>query len=243
MEDSKGNPPKRGCTVPVLIVIILVLFGWYIVSDRVTPYTSNASVQGFVIAVVPDVSGYVSEISVKKNSLVEAGATLVQIETARFENAVEAAEAELETAGQAVGSSTASVATATAAVASARAQLEEVKSQATFDQRESVHGTGECKRAFAALTLAPTSLPVTWEAFALAVDILRCAASCILGEHSELGFIQHSRFNASNCYDLCECLQCESCAASLARGVKGRSGPVADLVTLGGKVRSTDKLM
>ena len=79
--------------------------------------------QAYVVAVVPDVSGYVSEVPAKKNSLVEAGAKLVQIDTSRFENAVAAAEAELEAAGQTVGASTASVATATASVAQARAAL------------------------------------------------------------------------------------------------------------------------
>jgi multidrug resistance efflux pump len=124
------KPQQPGWTVPILILIILLLFCWYIVSDRLTPYTSNARVQGFIMAVVPNVSGYISDIPVKKNSLVEAGAVLVQIETARFENAIEAAEAELEAAGQSVGASTASVSTATAALARAQAQFEEVNAQA-----------------------------------------------------------------------------------------------------------------
>ena len=54
---------------------------------------------------------------------------MLQIETRRFDIAVEAAEAELELAGQDVGASTAVVATATANLAAARAQLEEAQVQ------------------------------------------------------------------------------------------------------------------
>ncbi len=131
MSENTHEPQRPGWTVPIVVVLIALIFVWYVVSDRLTPFTNNATVQAFVVAVVPDVSGYVSEVPAKKNALVEAGATLVQIETSRFENAVAAAEAELEAAGQTIGASTASVATATAAVAQARAALEEANAQAS----------------------------------------------------------------------------------------------------------------
>jgi len=85
--------------------------------------------QSFVVAVVPDVSGFITEVPVKKNQLAEPGDTLLQIETGRFEIAVDAAEAELELAGQDVGADTASVATATAKLAAARVALENAKVQ------------------------------------------------------------------------------------------------------------------
>lgn len=129
MAGHRSEPERPGRTVPVLLTIIAVLFLWYVIADRLTPHTNNATVQGYVVAVVPEVSGYVAEIPIKKNTLVEAGQTLLSLETARFENAVEAAEAELEAAGQSVGASTASVATATAAVAQAQARAEEVRAQ------------------------------------------------------------------------------------------------------------------
>ncbi|MFC3615305.1 HlyD family secretion protein [Lutimaribacter marinistellae] len=131
MSHDLHEPQRPGWTVPIVVVIIALIFVWYVVSDRITPFTNNATVQAYVVAVVPDVSGYVSEIPAKKNALVEAGSTLVQIETSRFENAVAAAEAELEAAGQSVGASTASVSTATAAVAQAQAALEEANAQAS----------------------------------------------------------------------------------------------------------------
>ena len=129
MSDNEHEKQRPGWAVPIVALIIFLLFIWYVAADRLTPFTNNATVQGYVVAVVPEVSGYVAEIPVKKNTLVEVGSTLVALETARFENAVEAAEAELEAAGQTVGASTASVSTATAALAQAQAQLEEVRAQ------------------------------------------------------------------------------------------------------------------
>ncbi|NOD92456.1 HlyD family efflux transporter periplasmic adaptor subunit [Ruegeria sp. HKCCD4884] len=129
MADSDHELQRPGWTVPIVAVIILLIFVWYVFSDRITPTTNNASVQGYTIAVVPEVSGYIADISIKKNTLVPTGTTLASIEKTRFENAVEAAEAELEAAGQTVGASTASVATATAALAKAQALLEETRAQ------------------------------------------------------------------------------------------------------------------
>ena len=98
----------------VLLVLIALIFVWYLVSDRLTPYTASARLSGYVVPVVPDVSGYIADIPVKKYQLAEAGDTLVQIEQRRFELAVRAAEAALEVAGQDVGAGTAGVANATA---------------------------------------------------------------------------------------------------------------------------------
>ena len=70
-----ADPPfdaQRGVrrTTVILLVIIVLLIIWYVVSDRVTPYSQVARVKAYVIAVVPDVSGYVEEVPVKKNQLI-----------------------------------------------------------------------------------------------------------------------------------------------------------------------------
>lgn len=129
MADKPHEQERPGWTVPTLVFVIALIFIWYVISDRLTPHTNTASVQSYVVAIVPEVSGYVADIPVDKNKLVAAGDTLLSIETSRFENAVAVAEAELEAAGQSVGASTASVSTATAALAQAQAQLEEARVQ------------------------------------------------------------------------------------------------------------------
>jgi multidrug resistance efflux pump len=129
--DASSSNGQRGVrlTTLILLIIIALLFIWYMVADRLTPFTASARMQAYVVAVVPDVSGFITEVPVKKNQLAEVGDTLLQIETRRFDIAVEAAEAALELAGQDVGASTAVVVTATANLAAARAQLEEAQVQ------------------------------------------------------------------------------------------------------------------
>ena len=129
--DASSSDGQRGVrlTTLILLIIIALLFIWYLVADRLTPFTASARMQAYVVAVVPDVSGFITEVPVKKNQLAEVGDTLLQIETRRFDIAVEAAEAALELAGQDVGASTAVVATATANLAAARAQFEEAQVQ------------------------------------------------------------------------------------------------------------------
>ncbi|MBO6509607.1 MAG: HlyD family secretion protein [Roseibium sp.] len=114
----------------VLLAAIVLLFLWYLAADRTTPYTASGRVQAFVIALAPDVSGYVSKVDVTQNQLVEAGQPLFELDRKRFEVAVKAAEADLELAGQSVGASTASVAGATAALVKAQAELDEARVQA-----------------------------------------------------------------------------------------------------------------
>lgn len=126
---SAGPPRSVRLTTLILLIIIALLFSWYMVADRLTPYTASARMQAYVVPIVPDVSGYITDVPVHKNQLVEAGDTLFQIETRRFEIAVEAAEATLEIAGQGVGANTAAVATATAKLAGARVALDQAQVQ------------------------------------------------------------------------------------------------------------------
>lgn len=107
----------------VLIVCVLV-FVWYLIGDRYTPYTGQARVRGYVVPVVPEVSGVVTEVSVGLNEPVVAGQVLARIAAKDYELAIANAKASLEQAGQDVGANTADVASATAAVAEAKAALE-----------------------------------------------------------------------------------------------------------------------
>jgi multidrug resistance efflux pump len=130
MDDTGIEPGSDGKATKIILVVMAVLFSWYLIADRFTPYTASARVKLYVLAVVPDVSGYVANIPIRKNQMVQAGDVLLQIETSRFEIEVEAAEAALEAAGQRVGAGTAQVSVATAALVKAQARLKEVRAQA-----------------------------------------------------------------------------------------------------------------
>jgi len=72
----------------IMLAVIFVLFIWYLAADRLTPYTASARLQTFVIPVVPEVSGYITEIPVAKYTLAETGDTLLKIDPRKFELAV-----------------------------------------------------------------------------------------------------------------------------------------------------------
>ncbi len=112
--------PVRKWTLIVLGACVVLMF-WYLVSDRVTPYTNQARVHALVIPVAAEVSGFVTGVAVSNNELVSAGQELFQIEPNRYQLAVENAQANLQSARQATGASTASVDAARASVAAARA--------------------------------------------------------------------------------------------------------------------------
>ena len=106
----------------IVMGICIVLFAWYLRSDPVTPYTSQARVHALVVPIAPEVSGTVTSVSVSNNQQVEAGQVLFQIDTNRFELAVQTAEANLDSARQATGASSANVDAARAGLAAEAAE-------------------------------------------------------------------------------------------------------------------------
>ena len=114
--------PVRKWTFITLAVVVLLLV-WYLVSDRVTPFTSQARVHALVVPVAPEVSGTVAEIMVGNNQRVKAGQKLFQIDPERYQLEVETAEADMQTARQSVGVSSANVSSAEASLVSAEADL------------------------------------------------------------------------------------------------------------------------
>ena len=49
---SRRADPLRRWTLAILVLFV-VLFGWTLVADRLTPYTSDTSVRAFVVRIVP----------------------------------------------------------------------------------------------------------------------------------------------------------------------------------------------
>ncbi|MGF1683834.1 HlyD family secretion protein [Photobacterium minamisatsumaniensis] len=130
-DNSSHGEPKHGHKATLIVVLVTMLFMiYYLISDRFTPYTTNARVQAYEVPVIPDVSGYIDTVYVKKNQAVKAGDMFFKIEQRRFIFAVEEAKAQLAIAGQKIGSDTAVVAEAAAKVSEANTMLDEARTQA-----------------------------------------------------------------------------------------------------------------
>lgn len=118
--------PVRKWTLIVLGACVVLMF-WYLVSDRVTPYTNQARVHALVVPIAPQVSGIVTDVAIINNEFVSAGQVLFHIDTNQYQLAVATAQANLQSARQATGASTANVDAARANVDAARAGVVRAK--------------------------------------------------------------------------------------------------------------------
>src|SRR5215471_19312255 len=113
----------------ILFVLFLVGLVLHTLFDRVTPYTSEATLQAPVVGVAPNVSGTIISVTVQDNQKVKTGDRLFRIDPQRFEAAVRQAEANLANATQQVGASAAALAAAAAKVGDAKANLTNERAQ------------------------------------------------------------------------------------------------------------------
>ena len=100
-----------------------------LIADRLTPYTSQAVAQAYIVGIAPEVAGRIIEVDVEDNQLVKAGQTLFKIDSEPYQIAVEQAEAKLATVGLTVGASTAGVASAEAELAEMTARRDNTREQ------------------------------------------------------------------------------------------------------------------
>jgi multidrug resistance efflux pump len=107
--------------IGVVLAACLAIFVYNLVADRLTPYSSQATVQAYIVGIAPEVAGNVVEIAVLDNQVVNGGDLLFRIDPQPYEVAVREAEAAVDRAGQSIGAGTAGITAAEAAVADAHA--------------------------------------------------------------------------------------------------------------------------
>lgn len=110
-KNEKTRDPVRRWTL-IVLAIIVAIFLYSILADRVTPYTSQAVVQAYVLRVAPEVAGRALEVSVTDNQKVNAGELLFRIDPEPYKIALEQAEAKVAGVGQTMGANTAAVTSA-----------------------------------------------------------------------------------------------------------------------------------
>jgi len=122
---GSGKPPASPMRKVVLIAIglLLVLFVYHVLSDRYTPYTSQARVETFLTQIAPEVAGDVLDVNVKDNGTVRKGQLLFRIDPEPYQVAVRSAEANLSVALQAADVSEADIGSAQAALTKQRVDL------------------------------------------------------------------------------------------------------------------------
>ena len=121
---EKSPPPSKpgkGTRLGAIIVLILIVasLAWYFVSDRLTPYTSQARVQAFVVPVAAEVSGPVLKVHVKNNDEVQRDQPLFDIDPTQYRIALQRSRSDYDSVRLSVDASTAAVDAAKAALQAA----------------------------------------------------------------------------------------------------------------------------
>ena len=122
---GSAKPPASPMRKVILLalLILLVLFVYHVLSDRYTPYTSQARVDTFLTQVAPEVAGDVLQVEVHDNSSVRKGQLMFRIDPEPYQVALRSAEANLSVALQGADVSVADVAAAQAALRKQRVDL------------------------------------------------------------------------------------------------------------------------
>ena len=122
------QPPAKaggGSRLGAIIVLLLIVFSlaWYFISDRLTPHTSQARVQAFVVPVPAEVAGQVLKVHVKNNDEVQAGQPLFDIDAEPYRIALQRARSDYESVRRSFNASGSTVEAAQAGLQAANAQL------------------------------------------------------------------------------------------------------------------------
>ncbi len=157
--ENTNDPVKR--ITRIALIAIAIVFVWYVVADRLAPWTDQARVQAYVVPIVSQVAGRVTEINVGKDQEVQQGDILLKINPADYQLAVDNAETNLELAGQDIGAGTASVSTAQAKVVEAQANVDHFKAQGkrVFElEKKQIYSIAQGDKARAAIIQADAQL-------------------------------------------------------------------------------------
>ncbi len=147
--------PVRKWTLIVLGACVVLMF-WYLVSDRITPYTNQARVHALVVPIAPQVSGIITDVAIVNNEFVTEGQVLFHIDANQYQLAVATAQANLQSARQATGASTANVDVARAGVV--RAKQDEVRLRRIKEEDPGAISVRRLEQAESALSVAQSQL-------------------------------------------------------------------------------------
>lgn len=127
-------PPEAGkgarTGAKILLGLIVGSLLWYFISDRITPYSSQARVQTFVVPVVSEVAGTVQKVYVKNNDEVKPGQILFDIDPIQYQITLQRNESDYESVRRSVNASAAAVSAAEANVQAAKANSSKAEKDA-----------------------------------------------------------------------------------------------------------------
>jgi len=134
-EAQPGKATQVGATVVLALIAGSLL--WYFVADRLTPHTTQARVQAFVVPVAAEVAGKVLAVHVRNNDEVQPGQPLFDIDPEQYRIALQRSRSDFESVRSSVNASLATVDAARASLQAAQAN--QVKAEKDAARHEALY--------------------------------------------------------------------------------------------------------
>ena len=134
---EQAPPPGKGTRIGagIIATLIAVSLLLYFAGDRLTPYSSQARIQAFVVPVAAEVSGKVQKVHIKNNDEVTPGQALFDIDPEQYEIALQRSRADYDSIGRSVNASVAAVDAARASLQAATASRQMAEKDAGRQER------------------------------------------------------------------------------------------------------------
>ena len=134
-EAQPGKATRVGARVVLALIAGSLL--WYFVADRLTPHTTQARVQAFVVPVAAEVVGKVLAVHVRNNDEVQPGQPLFDIDPEQYRIALQRSRSDFESVRSSVNASLATVEAARASLQAAQAN--QVKAEKDAARHEALY--------------------------------------------------------------------------------------------------------
>jgi len=134
-EAQSGKATRVGASVVLALIAVSLL--WYFVADRLTPHTTQARVQAFVVPVAAEVAGKVLAVHVRNNDEVQPGQPLFDIDPEQYRIALQRSRSDFESVRSSVNASLATVEAARASLQAAEAN--QVKAEKDAARHEALY--------------------------------------------------------------------------------------------------------
>jgi multidrug resistance efflux pump len=128
-----GKATKIGATAVLVLIAVSLL--WYFAADRLTPHTTQARVQAFVVPVAAEVAGKVLAVHVRNNDEVQAGQPLFDIDPGQYRIALQRSRSDYESVQRSVNAAAATVEAARAGLQAAQANHVKADKDATRQEK------------------------------------------------------------------------------------------------------------
>jgi len=134
-EAQPGKATRVGASVVLALIAGSLL--WYFVADRLTPHTTQARVQAFVVPVAAEVAGKVLAVHVRNNDEVQPGQPLFDIDPEQYRIALQRSRSDFESVRSSVNAAAATVDAARASLQAAQAS--QVKAEKDAARHEALY--------------------------------------------------------------------------------------------------------